>query len=90
MEVCKSRKRKRRVWGFKSFGSGLKMGFRENMKVFLEEFMEVEKYGVCGLSVWSCLVGDDSEFKGVFKVFVVEEMAQLSVLPFCNHCKFIG
>lgn len=87
MEACKSRKRKRRVWGFKSFGSGLKMGFRENMKVFLEEFMDVENNSVCGLPVWSCLVGGE---EGVFGVFVVEEMAQFSLLPFCNHCKFIG
>ncbi|XP_074375999.1 PHD finger protein At2g01810-like [Apium graveolens] len=91
IEACKSRKRKRRVWGFKSFGPGLNGGFRENMKVFLSEFMEVEKYGACGLPVWSCLVGNESDFKGVFKFFVVEEMmAQHSSLPFCNHCKFIG
>lgn len=90
IEACKSRKRKRRVWGIGSSGSGLNGPFRENIKMFLQEYGEFEKYSVCGMPVWSTLVVSETNEEPVFRLFVVEEFVLHSLNPFCNHCKFIG
>ena len=90
MEPCRTRKRKR-VWWVGGSGSGLNGPFRENVRVFLQEFGEVEKGGgASGMDVWCVYVGGGERSGVGLKLFVVEECVESSLLPFCNHCKFIG
>ncbi|KAL1803478.1 hypothetical protein DCAR_0935177 [Daucus carota subsp. sativus] len=90
MEPCRTRKRKR-VWWVRESGSGLNGPFRENVRLFLQEFGEVEKGGgASGMDVWCVYVGGGERSEVGLKLFVVEECVESSLLPFCNHCKFIG
>ncbi|KAL7149567.1 hypothetical protein ABFS83_05G050000 [Erythranthe nasuta] len=62
--------------------------FRDNVRVFLQNFAEIEEYTVGEMTVWSTLLFSQDE--GVFPLYTVEETAESSPDPFCNHCEAAG
>ncbi|XP_071687303.1 PHD finger protein At2g01810-like [Rutidosis leptorrhynchoides] len=94
LEACNqnniSKKRKQRIFEFKSFGKSLiaySGAFRDNVRLFLDEFGE----RIDGKqSVWSTLLLCESN-GAVFPIYIVEEsIDDSSVRPFCFHCKSVG
>ncbi|KAG9156983.1 hypothetical protein Leryth_009026 [Lithospermum erythrorhizon] len=91
-EIFSIKKRKQRHHDFTGFEKEeklMKRPFRESILRFLNDFGVMQKYKVLGMSVWSVLLKVNLN-GGIFQVFVVEETAELSTSPFCDHCKFSG
>lgn len=90
-KITTSRKRKQRIFEFKSFGKALVDfcgPFRDNIRLFLEEYGE--QIVVQRKKVWSMLLLSESNGE-VFPLYVVEEcIGDHSVRPFCSHCKSVG
>lgn len=94
IDPYKNRKRKRRVFRQQDLGSvlndNLKGPFRDNIRLFLQEFGDYENYSVFGNPVWSSLLFMESN-DSVLPLYIIEETAtHHSVNPFCSHCKFVG
>lgn len=62
--------------------------FRDNVRVFLHDFAEIQEYCVNGMPVWCTSLF--SEIDGVCPLYTVEETVQDSLDPFCNHCELSG
>ncbi|KAI3453198.1 hypothetical protein Pfo_009861 [Paulownia fortunei] len=64
--------------------------FRDNIRVFLQNFAEIEEYTVNEMPVWCTWLV--SEHEGVFPLYTVEETVQnsLELDPFCNYCELSG
>lgn len=62
--------------------------FRDNVRVFLHDFAEIQEYCVNGMPVWCTSLF--SEIDGVCPLYTVEETVQESLDPFCNHCELSG
>nr|XP_043620114.1 PHD finger protein At2g01810-like [Erigeron canadensis] len=83
--------RKQRIFEFNSFSKALSdyLGpFRDNVRLFLDEFGE--KIDDEKRNVWSTLLLCESNGV-VFPLYTIEEhVNDRSVLPFCFHCKSVG
>ncbi|KAL7000804.1 hypothetical protein U1Q18_001954 [Sarracenia purpurea var. burkii] len=93
-EPCKIRKRKKKIFGFRSFatpGSNIVQisPFRDNIRLFLQEFAEIADYGVAGMPTWFTLLLSEEDGV-VFPLYIIEESVQFSLRPFCEHCKCVG
>ncbi|KAJ9554118.1 LOW QUALITY PROTEIN: hypothetical protein OSB04_018163 [Centaurea solstitialis] len=94
-----SRKRKQRIFEFKSFTKSiidLSAPFRDNIRSFLDEYGEQiesnsKQTGIdSNNNVWSTLLLCESN-GAVFPLYTIEEhINDRSVSPFCCHCKSIG
>ncbi|KAI3734121.1 hypothetical protein L6452_13584 [Arctium lappa] len=102
LEACiknnTSRKRKQRIFEFKSFGKSiidLSGPFRDNIRSFLNEYGEqIEQHkqtgNVSNNNVWSTLLLCESN-GAVFPLYTIEEhINHRSISPFCCHCKSVG
>ncbi|OIT05073.1 PREDICTED: PHD finger protein At2g01810-like [Nicotiana attenuata] len=94
IEACKSRKRNRKPFVFETFATGNSIDgfsgpFKDNIRMFLQEFANVEDYTVSGFPIWSTWLMSNST-GAVFPLYTIEETTQLSLNPFCDHCKFSG
>ncbi|RAL48064.1 hypothetical protein DM860_017855 [Cuscuta australis] len=97
IEACtRRRKRSRRgPYPFEKFAApgtvdGLSGGvFRDDVRLFLQEFAGVEDYSVAGMPVWSVWLVESSN-GALFPLYIVEESVQSSPEPFCDYCKFAG
>ncbi|KAK4350259.1 hypothetical protein RND71_029572 [Anisodus tanguticus] len=94
IEACNSRKRNRKPYVFETFAiqdtiDGFSGPFRDNIRVFLQEFASIEDYTLCGFPIWSTWLISNST-GAVFPLYTIEETTQLSLHPFCDHCKFTG
>lgn len=93
-EWCKSRKRKTNLSGFQSLStSGVMIDldgpFRDNIRSFLQEYGKKIEHHFNGMPAWSTLLV--SHTNGVvFPLYIIEETAQHSLNPYCDHCKCIG
>lgn len=63
--------------------------FRDNIRMFLQEFATIEDYTLCGFPIWSTWLISNST-GSVFPLYTIEETTQLSIHPFCDHCKLSG
>ncbi|CAH9114451.1 unnamed protein product [Cuscuta europaea] len=95
IEACRTRRRNRRPFPFETFATagtvgGLSGGvFRDDVRLFLQEFAGIEDYAVAGMPLWS--VWFIASCNGaVFPLYIIEEPVQYSPQPFCDHCKFAG
>ncbi|PIN24975.1 PHD Zn-finger protein [Handroanthus impetiginosus] len=61
--------------------------FRDNIRVFLQKFAEIEDYTVNGMPVWCTSLFSE---EGVFPLYTVQETVQNSLDPFCDHCRLSG
>ncbi|KAL8520809.1 hypothetical protein ACS0TY_011383 [Phlomoides rotata] len=59
--------------------------FRDNIRVFLQNFAEIQDYTVNEMRVWCTSLF--SENYGVFPLYTLEETVQDSVDPFCDYCE---
>ncbi|XP_024961182.1 PHD finger protein At2g01810-like [Cynara cardunculus var. scolymus] len=92
-----SRKRKQRIFEFKSFGKSvidLSGPFRDNIRSFLDEYGEqIEQQKLTATvsnNVWSTLLLCESN-GAVFPLYTIEELINdHSISPFCCHCKSVG
>ncbi|XP_059306679.1 PHD finger protein At2g01810-like [Lycium ferocissimum] len=94
IEACNSRKRNRKPFVFETFAiedsiDGFSGPFRDNIRMFLQEFANIEDYTLCGFPIWSTWLISKST-GAVFPLYTIEETTQLSLHPFCDHCKFSG
>lgn len=62
--------------------------FRDNIRVFLQSFAEIQEYTVNEMPVWCTSLFSENE--GVFPLYTMEETVQNSLDPFCNHCELSG
>ncbi|KAH9299767.1 hypothetical protein KI387_031449 [Taxus chinensis] len=82
-----------RLYGFQTFGdpgcpADFDGPFRDNIRIFLQDFARLENFLVDGMTVWSiALRVDDSS---CISMFVMEEMVQNALRPHCDYCQFIG
>nr|XP_016459026.1 PREDICTED: PHD finger protein At2g01810-like [Nicotiana tabacum] len=94
IEACKSRKRNRKPFVFETFATGNSIDgfsgpFKDNIRMFLQEFSNIEDYTVSGFPIWSTWLISNST-GAVFPLYTIEETTQHSLQPFCDHCKFFG
>ncbi|KAH0703576.1 hypothetical protein KY285_017854 [Solanum tuberosum] len=94
IEACNSRKRNRKPFFFETFAigdsiDGFSGPFRDNIGMFLQEFATIEDYTLCGFPIWSTWLISNST-GSVFPLYTIEETTQLSLHPFCDHCKLSG
>nr|GEV86228.1 PHD finger protein At2g01810-like [Tanacetum cinerariifolium] len=86
LEPCK--KRKQKIYEFKSFGKSIPDytgAFRDNVRLFLDEYGEKQNH-----NVWSTLLLCESN-GAVFPIYVIEEcLDQFSEAKFCAYCKIVG
>ncbi|KAI4299631.1 hypothetical protein L6164_033068 [Bauhinia variegata] len=94
VEACRKRKRRPKVFKFHSFGDpgcpiNPKGPFRDNIRLFLQECVELEDYCVQGMPLWcTLLIHEKSSF--MFPLYTVEENVYQSLHPFCDHCRCAG
>ncbi|KAM3380682.1 PHD finger protein like [Capsicum galapagoense] len=94
IEACNSRKRYRKPFIFEKFAVGNSIDgfsgpFSDNIRMFLQEFATIEDYTLSGFPIWSTWLISNST-GAVFPLYTIEETTQLSLHPFCDHCKFTG
>ncbi|CAN8238370.1 unnamed protein product [Cochlearia groenlandica] len=95
IETCRKRKRKSRFHDLHRFGGEEEIpvnrngSFRENVRVFLRDFAEVEDYSVRGMPVWCTLLSHETK-NTVIPLYTVEEDVVRSSEPYCDHCRCIG
>ncbi|EEF28910.1 PHD finger protein MALE MEIOCYTE DEATH 1 [Ricinus communis] len=95
LQTCKMmRKRKTKVYNFHSFGDpGSAINptgpFRDNIRAFLQECAEPEDYNVDGMPVWCTHLAIESK-STVLPLYTIEENANDSPNPFCDHCRCTG
>ncbi|GLJ46644.1 hypothetical protein SUGI_0982890 [Cryptomeria japonica] len=94
-------KRKRRekiggnrvLYGFQTFGdpgcpSDFDGPFRDNIRLFLQNFFHTENYLVDGMTVRSIsLQVDDTCY---ISMFLLQEMVDTALRPHCNYCRRVG
>ncbi|KAH6773934.1 hypothetical protein C2S52_003144 [Perilla frutescens var. hirtella] len=69
--------------------TALSGAFRDNIRVFLHDFAEIQPYFVNGMPVWCTSLFSEND--GVFPLYTVEETVRHDSLdPFCNHCESSG
>ncbi|CAN4086371.1 unnamed protein product [Withania somnifera] len=94
IEACNSRKRYLKPFVFEKFATadsidGFSGTFSDNIRMFLQEFATMEDYTLSGFPIWSTwLISKPTG--AVFPLYTIEETTQLSLHPFCDHCKFSG
>ncbi|XP_050227365.1 PHD finger protein MALE MEIOCYTE DEATH 1 [Mercurialis annua] len=93
LETSKMRKTKPKVHNFHSFcdpsvnPTGFGSSFRDNIRLFLQEFAEPEDYSVDGMPIWCTLLQTKSF---VLPLYTIEEDVTYSPVPFCDRCRCTG
>ncbi|KAL0372777.1 UNVERIFIED_CONTAM: PHD finger protein [Sesamum calycinum] len=62
--------------------------FRDNIRIFLQNFAEIEEYTVNEMPVWCTSLFSENE--GVFPLYTMEETVRNSIDPLCHHCDLSG
>ncbi|KAL3644740.1 hypothetical protein CASFOL_009920 [Castilleja foliolosa] len=62
--------------------------FRDNIRIFLQKFGEIEDYTICNMTVWCTALASDNGV--VLPLYVMEETVENSLDPFCEHCDLSG
>lgn len=62
--------------------------FRDNIRVFLQSFAEIQDHAVNEMRVW-CTSLFSANY-GVFPLYTLEETVRESVDPFCEYCELAG
>lgn len=94
IETCRKRKRRPSVYSLQRLGEeefpiSRSGSFRDNVRVFLREFAEVEEYNVRGSPVWCTLLNHEAK-SSVIPLYVIEEDVVRSSEPYCDHCRCTG
>lgn len=63
--------------------------FRDNVRVFLRDFAEVEDYSIRGSPVWCTLLSHEAK-SSVIPLYTIEEDVVRSSEPYCDHCRCTG
>ncbi|KAL0877344.1 hypothetical protein Bca101_027049 [Brassica carinata] len=91
IETCRKRKRRPSVYslhrlGEEEFPVSRSGSFRDNVRVFLRDFAEVEDYSIRGSPVWCTLLSHEAK-SSVIPLYTIEEDVVRSSEPFCDHCR---
>ncbi|KAG6396780.1 hypothetical protein SASPL_142937 [Salvia splendens] len=62
--------------------------FRDNIRLFLHDFAEIQNYCVNGMPVWCTSLFTENDV--VCPLYTLEETVQDSPTPFCNYCELSG
>ncbi|RID74548.1 hypothetical protein BRARA_B01641 [Brassica rapa] len=94
MDTCRKRKRKPSVYSLQRLGEeefpiSRSGSFRDNVRVFLRDFAEVEEYNVRGSPVWCTLLSHEAK-NTVIPLYTIEEDVVRSSEPYCDHCRCTG
>ncbi|CAH8385981.1 unnamed protein product [Eruca vesicaria subsp. sativa] len=94
LETCRKRKRRPSVYSLQRLGEeefpiSRSGSFRDNVRVFLREFAEVEEYNVGGSPVWCTLLSHEAK-STVIPLYTIEEDVGRSSEPYCDHCRCTG
>ncbi|KAK4423366.1 PHD finger protein [Sesamum alatum] len=71
-----------------SMNKTLSGAFRDNIRIFLQNFAEIEEYTVNEMPVWSTSLFSENE--GVFPLYTMEETVRNSFDHLCHHCELSG
>ncbi|KAG2312598.1 hypothetical protein Bca4012_027155 [Brassica carinata] len=94
IETCRKRKRRPSVYSLQRLGEeefpvSRSGSFRDNVRVFLRDFAEVEDYSIRGSPVWCTLLSHEAK-SSVIPLYTIEEDVVRSSEPFCDHCRCTG
>lgn len=94
IETSRKRKRKPELFNLQSFGEeGFPINrigsFRDNIRVFLRDFAEVQECTVRGMPVWCTRLCHETK-NIVIPLYTVEEDIIRSSEPYCDHCRCTG